>query len=153
VAENKSEHLGYKYIHLLLTLVLGAIWALFSFFGWIMGITPVTLQSFAFGIVGITIYLIFAFIWQLLWKFFHKVSGVLMPEGTEHLGFKYIHLLISLILGVIWTLFSFFNWIVLINTPALLTYAYGILGITIYLVFAFIWHALWAFFHKVSEAL
>jgi hypothetical protein len=146
------EHMGFKYLHLVLALVLGAIWTLFSFFGWITGIAPQDLTSYAYGIIGVTVYLMFAFIWQILWKFFGKVSWKLTPNLDDpDLGFKYLHLVLSLILGVIWAVFNFFSWLPGVTPVLLITFAYGLVGLTIYLLFAFIWHILWAFFHTTSE--
>lgn len=149
-----TEHSGFKYLHLVLALVLGAIWTLFSFFSWILDITPTTLTSYAYGIIGVTIYLLFAFIWQILWKFFGKVSLKLTPNLPDpDLGFKYLHLVLSLVLGVIWALFNFFSWLPGVTPALLIAFSYGLIGLTIYLMFAFIWHILWAFFHTASEKL
>lgn len=132
--------------------MLATIWGLFSFFSWIATMSPVVLMNFAYGLIGITIYIVFAFVWEIIWRFFHKVSSQ-FDSYADDLGFKYLGLTIILILGVIWTLFSFFTWIPGIAPTALVTFAYGFIGLTILLFFIFIWYLLWAFFHKTSEKL
>jgi len=72
--KEKEAHLGFKYLHLALALILGVIWALLCFFQWIVAIDPDVLINFAYGLVGITIYVLFAFIWQIMWRYFHKLS-------------------------------------------------------------------------------
>jgi len=145
-----TNHQGFKYLHLILALVLGTFWGLLNFFGWLAGMEAATLTTFAYGMVGVTMYLLFAFIWQILWTYFTKASKLIAGVETD-LNFKYVFLMLTLILGFAWTLFSFFGWITIIDVPALVTYAYGIVGVTLFLLFAFIWEVLWSFFHKVSE--
>ena len=147
-----TNHQGFKYLHLILALVLGTFWGLLNFFGWLTGV--VTLTTFAYGMVGVTLYLLFAFIWQILWTYFTKASKLISGVETD-LNFKYVFLMLTLILGFAWTLFSFFGWVAAMPAidfvAALTTYAYGIVGVTLFLLFAFIWEVLWSFFHKASE--
>ena len=145
-----TNHQGFKYLHLILALVLGTFWGLLNVFGWLTGVVPATLTTFAYGMVGITLYLLFAFIWQILWTYFTKASKLISGVETD-LNFKYVFLMLTLILGFAWTLFNFFSWIPIVNVPKLLMYSYGIVGVTLFLLFAFIWEVLWSFFHKASE--
>ena len=146
----EEQHTGFKYIHLLLTAILAAIWSLFNFFGWLTALVPATLVSFSYGLVGLTIYLFFAFIWSVLHNFFKSVSAKIagLPDDWH---FKYLFLTIMMILGALWTLFSFFSWLTLIDASVLMTYGLGLVGLTIVLFFVFIWEVAWSFFHKVSE--
>lgn len=146
------EHPGFKYLHLMLSLVLAFIWTLFSFFGWLTALDAATLVSFAFGLVGILVYLVFAFIWSILKHYFEKAFNVIKPQNYTDLGFKQLLMTISLILGVIWAFFNFFTWVGTGVTPATLyTFSLGLVGITMVFVIVLVFEILWVFFHKVSD--
>ena len=146
------DHSGFKYLHLVLTLVLMFFWTLFSFFTWLTGIEPVALMNFALGFVGLFMYLLFTFFWQILKHYMDKVFKKFVPEGWTDLGFKDLILVITLILGVMWALFNFFSWLPTgVTATSLYTFGLGLTAITLVVLFGFLVEIVWAFFHKVSD--
>jgi len=148
----KVEHLGIKYLHLIIFGALALVWTLWQFFQWFTAIEAATFTNFFTGLFGLFLYLLVVFIWQLAWHYFGKVTPLIVKD-YKPVGFKTLFLTVTILLGIAWQFFNFIQWIIAttITTPMLVFFGQGLVMLSVLLLVLFVVQVLWAVAHRVSD--
>jgi len=150
MSASKAEHVGIKYLHLVIVSVLAITAMFYQFWNWMVS-TP---NIITLGLVWLMLlaYELVIFLIQLTWKFFTNYLKQVIPD-YKPLGFKTIIMFAIIAVGLIWLLFNFFKVLPLAVIPGATMQSYG-LGLTILwigAVFIFFLQMLWAVAHRLSE--
>ena len=146
----KIEHVGLKYLHLVLIAIL-ALGALFyKFSAWLVG--PVDFTSLGFIILGLLGFELMVFLMQLTWRFFEKLMTYVIKD-YKPLGLKTIILYGIIMLGLIWTVFTYFTWLPLevIDAGMIVNYWKGMVVFWFVGTGLFFIQSIWAVAHRLSE--